>query len=95
MSIYPNSPRLINQAYRVCDYGGSHVRCGGTADNPWFIAKDVCDVLGIADHKDAISGLDNDEKDEVGITARQTHFKHLENQGDWPSIQCSFPLACV
>jgi len=27
--------------------------------------------------------------------ARQTHFKHLENQGDLLSIRCSFQPACV
>jgi prophage antirepressor-like protein len=35
---------------------------------PWFVAKDVCQVLGIANHKDAVSRLDDDEKDGVGIT---------------------------
>lgn len=38
------------------------------ADAPWWIAKDVCEVLTIANHKDAIGRLDDDEKDEVGIT---------------------------
>jgi prophage antirepressor-like protein len=35
---------------------------------PWWVAKDVCEVLGILNHKDAISALDDDEKDGVGIT---------------------------
>lgn len=35
---------------------------------PWFVAKDVCQVLGIANHKDAVSRLDDDERDGVGIT---------------------------
>lgn len=35
---------------------------------PWFVAKDVCQVLGIANHKDAVSRLDEDEKRGVGIT---------------------------
>ena len=34
----------------------------------WFVAKDVCKVLSIKNHKDAVSRLDDDEKDEVGIT---------------------------
>ena len=34
----------------------------------WFVAKDVCKFLGIKNHKDAVSRLDDDEKDEVGIT---------------------------
>lgn len=29
---------------------------------PWFVAKDVCDVLGIKNNRDAIQRLDDDEK---------------------------------
>ena len=38
-------------------------------NEPWFVAKDVCEVLEIANHKDATSRLDNDERNGVGITA--------------------------
>ena len=31
-------------------------------DQPWFVAKDVCDVLGISNSRDALSKLDDDEK---------------------------------
>ena len=31
-------------------------------DNPWFVAKDICDALGLSNHRDAISKLDKDEK---------------------------------
>lgn len=34
---------------------------------PWWVAKDVCDVLDIKNDKDAISRLDADEKSGVGI----------------------------
>lgn len=30
-------------------------------DEPWFVAKDVCEVLGISKYRDAISKLDKDE----------------------------------
>lgn len=30
--------------------------------NPWFVAKDICDVLEIRNHRDALSALDEDEK---------------------------------
>lgn len=33
--------------------------------NIWFVAKDVCDVLGIVNNRDAISRLDEDEKDTI------------------------------
>lgn len=35
---------------------------------PWWVAKDVCDILGIKNARDAISSLDEDEKDTVGIS---------------------------
>lgn len=30
--------------------------------NPWFVAKDVCEVLGISKYRDVLSGLDDDER---------------------------------
>ncbi|EDM22368.1 BRO family, N-terminal domain protein [Bacteroides caccae ATCC 43185] len=30
-------------------------------NEPWFVAKDVCDVLGISKYRDAIARLDDDE----------------------------------
>ena len=35
---------------------------------PWFIGKDVCNLLGIANHKDTLSRLDDDERRGVAIT---------------------------
>jgi anti-repressor protein len=29
---------------------------------PWFIGKDVCDILGIANPRDAIAEFDDDER---------------------------------
>lgn len=34
---------------------------------PWFVAKDVCDILEISNNRDAISQLDNGEKNTVVI----------------------------
>lgn len=31
-------------------------------DEPWFVAKDICKILGISNHKDAITRLDEDER---------------------------------
>ena len=33
--------------------------------NPWFVAADVCRVLEIANSRDAVARLDDDEKDVV------------------------------
>lgn len=37
-------------------------------DEPWFVGKDVCNLLGIANTKDSLSRLDDDERRGVGIT---------------------------
>jgi prophage antirepressor-like protein len=41
----------------------SQVRAVMHDGEPWFIAKDVCDILDIADPRMALSRLDEDEKD--------------------------------
>lgn len=47
---------------RVFDFQGATVRTGGTPEKPWFVAKDVCDVLGIGNSRQALARLDDDEK---------------------------------
>lgn len=39
-----------------------HVRCGTIYGDPWFVAADVCECLEIANNRDAMSRLDDDEK---------------------------------
>lgn len=41
---------------------GGHVRVVMLGDEPWFIAKDVCDCLGLENVGQAVSYLDEDEK---------------------------------
>lgn len=48
--------------------GKAPIRVQLINSEPWFVAKDVCEVLGIANHKDAASRLDEDERRGVGIT---------------------------
>ncbi len=47
------------------DYSGREVRTVLVDDEPWFVALDVCAVLGIRNASDAVRGLDVDE---VGTT---------------------------
>ena len=37
-------------------------------DEPWWVAKDVCGVLGLKNNRDAVEKLDRDERNSVGIT---------------------------
>jgi len=52
----------------IFQFQGHTVRVYGEPDKPIFVAKDVCDVLDIRNGRDAISSLDDDEKDGVVIT---------------------------
>jgi prophage antirepressor-like protein len=50
------------------NFGQEKVRTTiGSIGEPWFVAKDVCDVLGIRNSRDAISDLESDEKSSVVI----------------------------
>lgn len=53
---------------QVFEYKGAHVRTVEIDGEAWLVAKDVCDVLGIANARDAVSELDSDEKNTVAIT---------------------------
>ena len=50
---------VTNQVTRIVDVNGE----------PWWIAKDVCDVLSIANSRDALNRLDDDEK---GVVSTDT-----------------------
>lgn len=43
-------------------FEGHNIRILGTPDKPWFVASEICEVLGIANYRDAVSRLDDDEK---------------------------------
>lgn len=52
------------------EYQAHQVRWGGTRDRPWFVAQDVCDILGI---KEASSALRDFASDEKGMQSLHTH----------------------
>ena len=51
------------------DFKGSSVRVVMVDGEPWFVAKDVCDILGLGNVSWALNSLDSDEK---GITRSDT-----------------------
>lgn len=57
----------MTNALQVFDYKGATVRTVEIDGDVWLVAKDVCDVLGIANARDAVSELDSDEKNTVVI----------------------------
>lgn len=53
---------------QVFSYEGNEVRTVDKSGEVWWVLKDVCSVLDIANSRDAAARLDEDEKDDVGIT---------------------------
>ena len=59
---------------------------------PWFMGKDVCQVLGIANHRDALGRLDDVERCGVGITdplGRQQEATFINESGLYSLIMQS------
>lgn len=46
-------------------FQGNQVRTIDKDGAVWFVAKDVCDVLGLSKHRDAVARLDEDERGTV------------------------------
>jgi prophage antirepressor-like protein len=47
----------------------SPVRIVMKGDQPWFVAKDLCEILDHSNHRMAVSALDDDEK---GVSTADT-----------------------
>ena len=53
------------------NFESKSIRTLAINNEPWFIAKDVCDTLKISNVSDALLKLDDDEKATVGLTDSQ------------------------
>lgn len=53
---------------KIFDYHGNTVRTVERDGEPWFVLKDVCAVLGIANHKMTAQRLDEDEVSLADLT---------------------------
>lgn len=59
----------MNQEMQTYDFHGNEVRVLTDAQNdPWFIAKDICDVLELNNVGEALRALDDDEKNTIRIS---------------------------
>ena len=57
----------MNALAQVFAFGDRAVRVHGTADEPLFVAKDVCGCIEVPNVTDALSRLDNDEIDSIDL----------------------------
>jgi prophage antirepressor-like protein len=53
---------MMSNELSIFDFEENAVRVLMRDEQPWFVAVDVCRVLDIANSRDAVSGLDDDEK---------------------------------
>jgi prophage antirepressor-like protein len=58
---------FMNQLERVFTYSGNKVRTILKDGEVWFVAKDVCEVLGITKHRDAVSRLSDRQRGSVKV----------------------------
>jgi prophage antirepressor-like protein len=47
---------------KIFEYNGKQIRTVMVDGAPWFVAKDVCEILDITNSRDAVSRLDEDER---------------------------------
>ena len=57
----------MENALQVFEYKGANVRTIERDGEAWFVAKDVCDVLEIADYHQAVEALDDDERGRYSV----------------------------
>ncbi len=77
---------------QVFSYEGNEVRTVQKDDGTWWVLKDVCAVLDISNNRDAALRLDEDEKDDVGITdaiGRQQNTTVISESGLYNVIMLS------
>lgn len=53
------------QVFNYGENGNAPIRVQVINEQAWFVAKDVCNNLGIEYHRDALTRLDNDERGSV------------------------------
>ncbi|MEC1600684.1 phage antirepressor [Bacillus halotolerans] len=58
----------MNELQKVFNYQDQQVRTVVKNGQPWFVAKDVCNVLNHSNHKVAVSRIDEDEVSKVYLT---------------------------
>jgi prophage antirepressor-like protein len=58
----------MSKEIMVFDFKDNNVRViADEQGEPWFVAKDMCGVLGISNHRDALSRLDDGERGSVVV----------------------------
>ena len=72
----------------VIRFEGKTIRIVNISGEPWFIAKDICDALEMADHLVALRRLDDDEKGEylIPTPGGNQHMRTVQESGFYKLI---------
>ncbi|QPR70556.1 phage antirepressor KilAC domain-containing protein (plasmid) [Bacillus licheniformis] len=70
----------MNELQKVFNYEGREVRTVVKDGEPWFVAKDVCNVLEIGNSRQALARLDDDESMSFQMTHPQSPSKTIMMQ---------------
>ncbi len=65
------SVMTIQSQFSTFNFESNSIRTLVINNEPWFVAKDVCDTLKISNVSDALLKLDDDEKATIGLTDSQ------------------------
>ena len=77
---------------KIFKFENQQVRFVGTADDPWWVAADVCAILEVKNVPDALSRLDEDEKGTIVLTdtiGREQNYRTINESGLYSLILSS------
>jgi prophage antirepressor-like protein len=74
-----NTPTIFN-------YGDNVVRSVTINENPWFVAKDVCQTLGLTDVSQALNG--NENKGTIGLDDDEKLMHRIYVSGQMRQMWC-------
>jgi len=82
-NIIPVNNMTKSNNINVFDFDENPVRVINKEGSPWFVGKDVCRALGLSNHNDALSALDDDEK---GVASTDPLSKHKVGGGTQQAV---------
>ena len=80
--------KTMENDIQIFEYGRVSVRLVQNNGTPWFVAKDVCDVLGLANPTVALEALDEDERSKFFL-GRQGEANIISESGLYTLIMRS------
>lgn len=71
----------MEQLQKLFDFRGQQLRIVEKSNEPWFVAKDVCEILEINNSRQALTRLDEEEKADVTLNdGRQNRSFSVVNE---------------